>query len=175
MGYQPLDKVSYSRIVPSTKEIGFRNQELRGYVHDQGAAIMGGVAGHAGLFADAYDVACMMQMLLNGGEWNGRQMIKKETIELFTDYHSAVSRRGYGFDKPEKDNATRAEAYPAKSASATTFGHTGFTGTCVWADPDSKLIFVFLSNRIYPQDNGVFKTLNMRPKIFETIYQSILN
>ena len=79
---------------------------------------MGGVAGHAGLFGDAYDMACVMQMLLNRGEWNGRQMIKKETIELFTDYHSAVSRRGYGFDKPEKDNATRAEAYPAKSSSA---------------------------------------------------------
>jgi beta-N-acetylhexosaminidase len=175
MGYKPLDKISYSRIVPSTKEIGFRNQELRGYVHDQGAAIMGGVAGHAGLFADAYDMACVMQMLLNGGEWNGRQMIKKQTIELFTDYHSALSRRGYGFDKPEIDNATRAEAYPAKSASAKTFGHTGFTGTCVWADPESKLIFVFLSNRIYPEDNGVFKTLNMRHKILETIYQSILN
>jgi len=175
MGYQPLDKISYSRIVPSTKETGFRNQELRGYVHDQGAAIMGGVAGHAGLFGDAFDIACLMQMLLNEGEWNGRQIIKKETINLFTNYHSAVSRRGYGFDKPEKDNASRTEAYPAKSASAGTFGHTGFTGTSVWADPASKLIFVFLSNRIYPEDNGVFKTLNMRPKIFETIYQSILN
>ena len=175
MGYKPLDKISYSRIVPSTNEIGFRNQELRGYVHDQGAAIMGGVAGHAGLFGDAYDMACVMQMLLNGGEWNGHQIIKKETINLFTGYHSAVSRRGYGFDKPEKDNATRSEPYPAKSASAGTFGHTGFTGTCVWADPQSKLIFVFLSNRIYPEDNGVFKNLNIRPKIFETIYQSVLN
>jgi len=175
IGYLPLDKISYSRIVPSTKEVGFRNQELRGYVHDQGAAIMGGVAGHAGLFGNAYDVACIMEMLLNEGKWNGQQIIKKETIELFTGYHSTVSRRGYGFDKPEKDNATRAEAYPAKSASAKTFGHTGFTGTCVWADPASNLIFVFLSNRIYPEDNGVFKTLNMRSKILETIYQSILN
>jgi CubicO group peptidase (beta-lactamase class C family) len=175
IGYKPLDKISYRRIVPSTNEVGFRNQEIRGYVHDQGSAIMGGVAGHAGLFADAYDVASIMQMLLDGGEWNGQQLIKKETVDLFTNYNSAVSRRGYGFDKPEKDNATRAEPYPAKSSSAGTFGHTGFTGTCVWADPVSKLIFVFLSNRIYPTDNGVFKNLNIRPKIFETIYQAVLN
>ena len=175
IGYKPLDKISYRRIVPSTNEVGFRNQEIRGYVHDQGSAIMGGVAGHAGLFADAYDVASIMQMLLDGGEWNGHQLIKKETISLFTAYQSTTSRRGYGFDKPEKDNDTRTEPYPAKSSSAGTFGHTGFTGTCVWADPESKLIFVFLSNRIYPTDNGIFKILNIRPKIFETIYQSIIN
>jgi CubicO group peptidase (beta-lactamase class C family) len=96
MGYKPLDKISYSRIVPSTTEIGFRNQELRGYVHDQGAAIMGGVAGHAGLFGDAYDMACVMQMLLNGGKLNGQQIIKKENINLFhnrADLMSLIMQR----------------------------------------------------------------------------------
>ena len=78
-----------------------------------------------------------------------------------------------GFDKPEKDNATRTEPYPSKSSSAKTFGHTGFTGTCAWADPENNLIFVFLSNRIYPNDNGVFKTLNIRPKILEAIYEAV--
>ena len=173
MGYQPLDKISFSRIVPSTNESNFRNQILRGYVHDQGAAIMGGVAGHAGLFADAYDIASIMQMLLDGGMWNGSRIFKKETVDLFTSYQSLTSRRGFGFDKPEKDNATRTDAYPAKSSSAKTFGHTGFTGTCAWADPENNLIFVFLSNRIYPNDNGVFKTLNIRPKILETIYEAV--
>ena len=170
--YLPLDKISYDRIVPSTKEINFRNQELRGYVHDQGSAIMGGVAGHAGLFGDAYDIACIMQLLLNGGEWNGQTILQKETIQLFTSYQSTTSRRGYGFDKPEKDNATRQEPYPSAFVSEKAFGHTGFTGTCTWADPERGLIFVFLSNRIYPQDNGVFKTTNIRSKIMDCFYEA---
>ncbi len=171
MGYRPLEHVSFDRIVPSTVETQFRKQELRGYVHDQGAALMGGVAGHAGLFSDAYDIACIMQMLLNGGNWGNRQLLTQTTIDLFTSYQSDVSRRGFGFDKPEKDNATRTEPYPALSASPATFGHTGFTGTCAWADPEHQLVFVFLSNRIYPEDNGVFKTLNIRPKMMELVYQ----
>ena len=173
VGYLPLERFSAEKIVPTTIEKGFRNQELRGDVHDQGAAIMGGVAGHAGLFSDAYDLSCLMQMLLDGGVWQGKQYLEKETIDDFTAYKSSVSRRGYGFDKPERDNDRRAEAYPAKTASARTFGHTGFTGTCAWADPEEELIFVFLSNRLYPEDNGVFKTLNIRTKLLETIYQSI--
>ena len=174
IGYQPIGKISYSRIVPSTDEKGFRNQVLRGYVHDQGAAIMGGVAGHAGLFSNAFDVACLMQLLLDGGNWNGKKYIKKETIQLFTSYQSENSRRGLGFDKPEKDNAIRKEPYPCEFASSQTFGHTGFTGTCAWADPATGLIFVFLSNRIYPNDNGVFKSLNLRSKIFDVLCNSIM-
>ena len=173
MGYLPLNKLSFDRIVPSEKEKKFRNQILRGYVNDPGAAILGGVAGHAGLFSDAYDIAMLMQMILDGGVLNDVQFLKKETINMFTSYQSKTSRRGFGFDKPEKDNAIRAEAYPAKQCSAATFGHTGFTGTCVWADPESKLFFVFLSNRLYPEDNGVFKTMNIRKKIFEVIYDAI--
>jgi CubicO group peptidase (beta-lactamase class C family) len=169
--YKPVDQLRYERIVPSTFETGFRQQELRGFVHDQGAAIMGGVSGHAGLFGNAYDVACIMQMLLNGGSWNGENYIKPETISVFTSYQSK-SRRGLGFDKPERDNQTRTEAYPCTYSSASTFGHTGFTGTCTWADPNENLIFVFLSNRIY-DDTGIFKTLNLRSKIQDCLYEYV--
>lgn len=172
IGFKPLDRISYDRIVPTEKEKTFRNQVIRGYVHDPGAAILGGIAGHAGLFSDAYDVASLMQMLLNGGSWGGIQFLKKSTIEKFTSYQSKTSRRGLGFDKPEKDNTTRHEPYPALQCSPGTFGHTGFTGTCTWADPEKNIIFVFLSNRIYPEDNGVFKSLNIRKKIFECIYNA---
>jgi CubicO group peptidase (beta-lactamase class C family) len=97
--YKPLDQIRYERIVPSTFESEFRHQELRGFVHDQGAAIVGGVSGHAGLFGSAYDVACIMQMLLNAGNWNGKKYLNPETVSLFTSYQSK-SRRGFGFDKP---------------------------------------------------------------------------
>ncbi len=171
IGYLPLINHSKKNIVPSVLETEFRNQELQGYVHDQGAAIMGGVAGHAGLFSNSKDISTIMKMLLNGGYWQGKCYLKDETIELFTTYQSTNSRRGLGFDKPEKDNEIKAEPYPAKSCSPFTFGHLGFTGTCVWADPESDIIFVFLSNRIYPNDNGVFKTLQLRSKILELLYQ----
>ena len=174
IGYRPLNHIALNRIVPSENDDRFRFQVLRGDVHDPGAALLGGVAGHAGLFGDAYDIACIMQMLLNGGELNGKRYLEKETVALFTAYHSDKSRRGYGFDKPEKDNATRPEPYPALSASPATFGHYGFTGTCAWADPENKLIFVFLSNRLYPQGSNLLLKMNIRPKIFETIYQSLI-
>ena len=150
---------------------GFRNQILRGFVHDQGAAFMGGVAGHAGLFGNAEDVAAMMQMLLNGGVWNGKRYLKKTTIDQFTSYQSSSSRRGLGFDKTEKNNTSRPEPYPCPSASPLTFGHTGFTGTCTWADPENNLVFIFLSNRVYPDENSNFKALNLRSKIQEALYQ----
>ena len=97
------------------------------------------------------------------------RFFKKETIALFTSYQG-ISRRGLGFDKPEHDNETRSEPYPSRSCSSQTFGHTGFTGTCVWTDPKEDIIFVFLSNRIY-QDEGVFKSLNLRSKIQDCVYR----
>ena len=137
--------------------------------------MFGGVAGHAGLFSDAHDVAVIMQMLLNKGSFNGVQYIKPETVQLFTAYNSHISRRGLGFDKPEKDNATRREPYPARSASAATFGHTGYTGTCVWADPTSGLVFIFLSNRVYPNGgvNTKITALHTRERMFEAVYESV--
>ncbi len=175
VGFKPLDRIALNRIVPTEDEKQFRMQLLRGDVHDQGAAMSGGVAGNAGLFSDAYDIAVIMQMLLNGGSFNGKRYLQKETVDLFTAYHSATSRRGYGFDKPEKDNTSRPEPYPALSTSPLTFGHTGFTGTCVWADPASNLTFIFLSNRLYPSGSDLLLKMNIRSKIQEVIYQSLSN
>ena len=175
-GFKPRNRFTLNRIIPTEQEKNFRLQLLRGDVHDPGAAMFGGVSGHAGLFSNAYDLAVIMQMLLNGGTFNGKNYLRKETVQLFTAYHSKISRRGYGFDKPEKDNATRPEPYPCLSASPQTFGHTGYTGTCVWADPANKLIFIFLSNRVNPEGGDVNKKLlnmNVRPKIHEAIYKAM--
>ncbi|HKZ67361.1 MAG TPA: serine hydrolase, partial [Chitinophagaceae bacterium] len=173
-GFKPRKEFAVEKIVPTEAEPHFRRQLIRGDVHDEGASLFGGVAGHAGLFSDAYDLAMLYQMLLNDGVFNGERYLKPETIKLFTAYHSKVSRRGLGFDKPEKDNAKRNEPYPSLSASPQTFGHTGFTGTCVWVDPKVNLVYIFLSNRVYPSRNSPgLGQLNVRPKIQEVIYSAI--
>ncbi len=161
-GFKPRNRFPVNRIAPTEQEVAWRRQLLRGDVHDPGAAMFGGVSGHAGLFSDAYDLAVIMQMLMNGGSIGGRQYLKKETIDYFTAYHSDISRRGLGFDKPEKDNNTRKEPYPCADASPLTFGHTGFTGTCVWADPAKQIVFIFLSNRVNPQESPKLSSLNVR-------------
>ncbi|MBC7890168.1 MAG: serine hydrolase [Ferruginibacter sp.] len=174
-GFRPREYLPLNLVAPSEMEKQFRRQLIQGDVHDPGAAMFGGVSGHAGLFSSAYDIAVIMQMLLNGGEMNGKRLLRKETVDLFTAYHSNISRRGFGFDKPEKDNSIRPEPYPCLSASPKTFGHTGFTGTCTWADPANKLVYVFLSNRVTPQggDNALLLKMNVRPAIHETIYKAI--
>jgi beta-glucosidase-like glycosyl hydrolase/CubicO group peptidase (beta-lactamase class C family) len=175
--FKPNEHIAINNIAPTEDEQEFRLQLLRGYVHDPGSAMFGGVAGHAGLFSNVHDLAILYSMLLNGGIWDGVQYLKKETIDYFSAYHSKISRRGFGFDKPEKDNATRAEPYPCLSASPQTFGHTGFTGICVWVDPKYNLIFIFLSNRVNPNggDNTKLSTLNVRGKMMEAVYQSMYN
>jgi CubicO group peptidase (beta-lactamase class C family) len=174
-GFKPRERFSLSQLAPTEKERLFRMQWIRGDVHDPGAAMFGGVAGHAGLFSNAEDLAILMQMLLNGGTYNGKQYIKPETLQLFTGYNSNLSRRGLGFDKPEKDNGRHGEPYPCKSASPLTFGHTGFTGTCIWVDPQSKLVFIFLSNRVCPAggDNKKLGNMHVREDMMETLYQAI--
>jgi beta-N-acetylhexosaminidase len=174
-GFKPLEQFPLNRIAPTEQERSFRMQLLRGDVHDPGAAMFGGVAGHAGLFSNAYDLAMIMQMLLNGGTINGKRYLQKETVDLFTAYHSSISRRGYGFDKPEKDNHIRPDPYPCYTASPKTFGHTGFTGTCIWADPTYNLVYVFLSNRVNPEggDNRKLLTMNVRTNIQEAIYKAM--
>ncbi|MDP4263432.1 MAG: glycoside hydrolase family 3 N-terminal domain-containing protein [Bacteroidota bacterium] len=173
-GFKPRNRFPVSRMVPTEVEKHFRRQLMQGDVHDEGASLFGGVAGHAGLFSDAYDLAMLYQMLLNGGTFNGEKYLKNETIKYFTAYHSEVSRRGLGFDKPEKDNATRKEPYPAISVSPETFGHTGFTGTCVWVDPKYGLVYIFLSNRVYPtRDNNKLSQLLIRGKIQDAIYHAL--
>ncbi len=173
-GFKPRNRFPVDRMVPTETEKHFRMQTTQGDVHDEGASMLGGVAGHAGLFSDAYDLAMLYQMLLNGGEFNGERYIKKETIDYFTAYHSKNSRRGYGFDKPEKDNAIRKDPYPSFLASPETFGHTGFTGTCVWVDPKNNLVYVFLSNRVYPtRDNNKLSQMLIRGKIQDAIYRAL--
>lgn len=174
-GFRPLEKFPLSRIIPTENEKQFRMQLLRGDVHDPGSAMFGEVAGHAGLFSNAYDLAMIMQMLLNGGTINGKRFLQEETVNLFTAYHSSNSRRGYGFDKPEKDNRVRPDPYPSLSASPQTFGHTGYTGTCVWADPKYDMLFIFLSNRVNPYggENTKLLKMNVRTNIQEAIYKAM--
>ena len=175
-GFKPRERFAVNRIIPTEEEKYFRKQLLWGDVHDEGASMFGGVAGHAGLFSDAYDLAMLYQMLLNGGKLNGERIFKEETIKLFTAYHSKDSRRAYGFDKPEKDNVTKKDPYPSLLSSPLTFGHTGFTGTCVWVDPKYDLVYVFLSNRVNPsRNNPVFAQLSVRGKIQDTIIEAIKN
>jgi beta-N-acetylhexosaminidase len=176
LGYKPLVRFAKQNIVPTERETFFRKQLLQGYVHDPGAAMMGGVAGHAGLFGAAPDIAKVYTMLAQGGVYMGRRYFNKSTIQYFTTYHS-FSRRGLGFDKPEKDNTTRKEPYPGKYASSQTYGHTGFTGTCVWVDPAKEFVYIFLSNRVYDKggDNKKLLQLNIRSRIMDVLYEMISN
>jgi beta-N-acetylhexosaminidase len=173
-GFKPLERFSKDQIVPTELDTLFRWQLLWGDVHDYSASVFGGVAGHAGLFSNAPDLFKLYQMLLNGGTFYGKRYLKSKTINFFTAYHSDISRRGYGFDKPEKDNATRKQPYPAASVSQETFGHTGWTGTCVWVDPKTNIIYIFFSNRVMSNiDNDKILKLSVRGKVQDTIYQAL--
>jgi beta-glucosidase-like glycosyl hydrolase/CubicO group peptidase (beta-lactamase class C family) len=174
-GFKPRERFNVDRIVPTETEKYFRLQHLRADVHDPGAAMFGGVAGHAGLFSTGYDLAVIMQMLLNGGTMNGKQFIKPETIKLFTAYNSSISHRGLGFDKPYKENETLQIPYPSKLASPLTYGHTGYTGTCVWADPAYNIVYVFLSTRVNPDggENLKLSRMNVRGKIQDQVYHAM--
>jgi CubicO group peptidase (beta-lactamase class C family) len=169
-GFLPLYRFSPKQIVPTEDDQKYRHSLLDGYVHDPTAALMGGVAGHAGLFASANDVAILYQMMLNRGTYGGTLYIKPETVDLFTSKQSAVSRRGLGFDRwdPDLDHH-----YPSKLASPQAYGHTGFTGTCVWVDPKYNLVYVFLSNRVNPNVGSKLGSLNIRPRIQDVVYEAI--
>jgi len=174
MAFNPLNKFSPNEIVPTENDTVFRHQLLDGYVHDPAAAMFGGVAGNAGVFSNANDMAVIMQMLLNKGSYGGRNYLKPATIELFTEKQFPKNRRGLLFDKPEGD---KSKASPCSaSASLSTFGHQGFTGTCAWADPKYNLIYIFLSNRINPDiSNDRLSKMNVRTEIQEIIYKSIID
>ncbi len=175
--FKPFEHIPINNIAPTEDEQQFREQLIRSYVHDPGSAMFGGVAGHAGLFSNVHDLAILYSMLLNGGEWNGVHYIKKETIDYFSQYHSEISRRAFGFDKPEKDNAKRKEPYPCISASPLAYGHSGFTGIWVWNDPKYNLEFIFLSNHVNPEGgaNTNLITMNVRGKILQAVYDAMYN
>jgi beta-N-acetylhexosaminidase len=172
MTYNPYYKFPLDQIVPTEDDTVFRKQVIQGYVHDPGAAMMGGVSGHAGLFSDAPDLAALMQMLLNGGEYNGKRFLKPKTIQYFTKRQNNKSRRGLGFDKPETDEH---KGNPAcDSASTSTYGHTGFTGTSTWVDPEYGIVYVFLSNRVYPTaENWKLVKMDVRTNIQQVIYNAM--
>jgi beta-glucosidase-like glycosyl hydrolase/CubicO group peptidase (beta-lactamase class C family) len=171
--FLPLRKFDRICIAPTENDEFLRNQILVGYPHDEVAALMGGVSGNAGLFSNANDLAKLLQMFLNNGEYGGERYISEATMRTFTQTKSPNSRRGLGFDKPDKENETGSTS---ELAPASTFGHTGFTGTCFWIDPDNKLIYIFLSNRIYPSRTYTkLMDLNIRPRIQNIIYESLNN
>ncbi|MCF8254293.1 MAG: serine hydrolase [Bacteroidia bacterium] len=168
--FTPLSKgVSLKNIAPTENDLEFRRQIIRGYVHDPTAAMLGGISGHAGLFSNANDVGVIMQMLLNGGTYGNVRLLKESTVDLFTKRQNKTNRRGLGFDKPETNPL---KATPCgKYCSPLTFGHTGFTGTCAWADPKTQLVYVFLSNRVYPNaENNKLAQTNIRTRIQDLIY-----
>ena len=174
MSYLPLSKFKKSSIIPSEKDNYFRNQLLHGYVHDMGAAMLGGVGGHAGLFSNSNDIAKMMQLYLQKGFYGGKRYFDSETFDKFNKryYSDEKVRRGLGFDKPQLDSTVMATC---GCVSEESFGHSGFTGTYTWADQVSEIIYVFLSNRVFPtmENYGLVKE-NIRTKIQQIIQEAIL-
>lgn len=172
IGYNPLQRFDKNRIVPTEDDKNFRKQLIHGTVHDQNASLMGGVAGHAGLFATATDVAAIMQMFLQNGYYGGIQFIEPQLVKEFTRQQFPLdnNRRGMGFDKPHP--SPNQNTHVTYKASLKSFGHAGFTGTYTWADPSNDLLYVFLSNRIYPDaNNRKINQLNIRTQIHEQLYE----
>ena len=177
-GFNPYKKFPLSRIVPTEYDSLFRKQLLHGTVHDEGAAMLGGISGHAGLFSDANDLMKLMELYRRMGEYGGEQLIGKDVMEEYTkvQYPENNNRRGLGFDKPLLNNSqlSQKDSYPAKSASSSSFGHSGYTGTFVWVDPEYGITYVFLCNRVYPtRNNNQLSDLNIRSDILQAIYDSI--
>ena len=170
--YLPLSKFSKAEIMPTTSNDYLRRQDLCGYVHDEMASCMGGLSGNAGLFSTAEEVARIYQMLLNGGELNGKRYLSEATCRLFTTEKSVISRRGLGFDKPDVSVILRSPC--SASAPEGVYGHTGFTGTCAWVDPNSKTVYVFLSNALNPNVwNTKLGDMKIRTDIQELIFNSL--
>ena len=172
--YNPLHKFDKSIVIPTENDNYFRYQKVHGYVHDMAAAMQGGISGHAGLFSNALDIAKVMQMYLQKGSYGGKQFITEETLQKFNTCYFCKdgNRRGVGFDKPQLGN----EGPTCGCVSLTSFGHTGFTGTMTWADPEKEIVYVFLSNRTFPDSNASNKLSkeNIRENIQKVIYESII-
>ncbi|MFC4212985.1 serine hydrolase domain-containing protein [Pedobacter lithocola] len=169
-GFLPRNRFAKDQIIPTEDDKYFRKTLLVGYVHDQGAGLAGGVSGHAGLFSSANDLAIIYQMLLNKGTYGGEEYFKPSTVDMFTSKQSAVSRRGLGFDRWDPDSSKH---YPSDLASPQTYGHTGYTGTCVWVDPSRGLVYVFLSNRVNPTVTDKLSNLKVRGRIQDVVNKAI--
>lgn len=168
--YQPHQHFASHQIVPTEDDQAFRKQLLRGYVHDPGAAMLGGVAGHAGIFSNAWSLAHIMQLFLKKGQMAGQQFFSEGTYTEFTKQQFPGNRRAAGFDRPTASGGGTCDAL----ASQQSFGHSGFTGTLAWADPKNKVIFVFLSNRVHPnQENWKLRDLNIRTDLQHVVYEAL--
>ena len=177
LGYLPRLKNFTNEVVPTEMDSIFRKDLVKGWVHDENAALLGGISGNAGLFGTANDLAILMQMYLQKGEYAGKRYLKEETVNEFikVQYPKNNNRRGLGFDKPLIGNDTLSlkESYPAPEVSPESFGHSGFTGTFVWADPKNEMVFIFLSNRVYPyRSNNNIYNLNIRPALQQVFYNA---
>ncbi len=175
--YNAYKHFPQNRIIPTENDDFFRMEKLRGFVHDEGAAMMGGISGNAGLFGTTEDLAKVFQMYLQKGYYGGRRYISEQTINEFIkiQYPNDDNRRGLGFDKPLIDNHENEleDAYPAVSSSKSSFGHSGYTGTFAWADPENGLLFIFMSNRVHPsRKNEKLYDLNIRTAMHQAIYDS---
>jgi CubicO group peptidase (beta-lactamase class C family) len=179
LGYLPSLKNFKNNIVPTEKDSIFRKDLTKGWVHDENAALLGGVSGNAGLFGTAIDLAKLMQMYMQKGLYDGKRYISEKTLNEFIkiQYPDNNNRRGLGFDKPLIGNDTLSikDAYPAPEVSSESFGHAGFTGTFVWADPKTEMVFIFLSNRVYPtRTHRNLYEFNIRPALQEVFYTASL-
>jgi len=176
--YNPLDKFPKDQIVPTEYDAYYRKRQVQGTVHDEAAAVFGGVAGNAGLFANANDLAKLIEMYMQMGTYGGERYLSDATMKDFTrvQFPENDNRRGLGFDKPLLNNneVSPEKAYPCPGASPESFGHSGFTGTFVWADPTNDLIYIFLSNRVYPtRERNMLGKLNVRTNILQVFYDEL--
>jgi beta-glucosidase-like glycosyl hydrolase/CubicO group peptidase (beta-lactamase class C family) len=175
LGYDPLIKFDKTNIAPTEDDKIYRKQLIQGYVHDPTAAMFGGIAGHAGLFSNANDLGKLMQLYLNKGEYGGTRYFKSATIDLYTSrpFLKNHNRRALGFDKPEPDTSKQSPV--DRCVSDSSYGHTGFTGTMVWVDPKYNLVYIFLSNRVYPDasENKLAES-NLRTNIQKIIYNTMI-
>jgi CubicO group peptidase (beta-lactamase class C family) len=172
--YNPMEEFPKKRIVPTEHDFLFRKESIHGSVHDEGAIMMGGVSANAGLFSNANDLAKLMQMYMDKGVYGGQRYISEETVNEFIRYQFPENdnRRGLGFDKPYFKRSPNGNA--AMSASDSSFGHSGFTGTFTWADPEHNLVYVFMSNRVHPtRENTRLYKLNTRTNIQQVLYDAM--
>ncbi len=177
LGFNPWEKKHLNAVVPTEKDTFFRKELTQGWVHDENAALLGGVSGNAGLFATAEDLATLMQLYLQNGVYNNKRYFSEEIVKEFTkvQYSENGNRRGLGFDKPLLNNSKLPleKAYPAPEASPESYGHAGFTGTFVWADPKNQSVFIFLSNRVYPsRTHRNLYNLHIRTALQQVFYKA---
>ncbi|MGB5378001.1 serine hydrolase domain-containing protein, partial [Muriicola sp.] len=178
LGYLPRQKSFPNAIVPTEYDDQYRKALVQGWVHDENASLLGGISGNAGLFGTAHDLFRYMQFYQNYGILDGQRLLEEETVKEFTrvQFPENENRSGLGFDKPLLDNANKPleEAYPAPSASPESFGHSGFTGTFVWADPKNQLVFIFLSNRVFPtREHRQLYDLKIRTRLHQLFYDQL--